>query len=85
MVLQTAVLQQFLEHFAGILRSSQLGIKHLVGSIGIIANTDKIRGPDFTELFVNLKIGIRKERKGDVIGFFKMVDLEFRIADTDTD
>jgi hypothetical protein len=83
--LQTSILEKFFEHFPGILRAPQLRIKHLVGAIGMVANTDKIRCSHFTQLFVNLKIPIGKKGKGDVIGFSEVIDLESRIADADAD
>ena len=56
-----------------------------MGAIGVVANADKIRSAHLTQLFVNQEITIGKQGKGNIIGLFKMIDLERRIADTDAD
>jgi len=54
-------------------------------SVRFQANTEKIRGPDFTDFFMNRKITIAKQWKGNVIGFSKMGDFIVGITRTDPD
>ena len=56
-----------------------------MSAIQVVANTDKIGRTHLTQLFVNQKITIGKERKRNVVCLLEMVDLECRVADTDTD
>ena len=56
-----------------------------MAAVALDANTDKIRGSHLAQLFVNRKIAVRKERKGNIVGLAKVFYFIGRIADADPD
>lgn len=56
-----------------------------MGSIGILADTDKIGGSDFAELLVDDKIPVFKKGKGDLIFFAEHLHLISAVSGADAD
>ena len=55
-----------------------------MAAIFVYSDTDKERGSNFPDLFMDREIAIRKQGKRYIVGIFKIADLESRIPDTDT-
>ena len=83
--MQSRLLYHQLKKFFSIFKSAKLGIHHPVRSVRIDANPDKIGGPNLSDCLVNLVIAVRKEWKGDIVGFAKKSDFKGRIADANAD
>jgi len=84
-LMESGTFQQRFKQFAGVCRSAEFGVKYAMGSIVIDSDTYKIGCSDFAEFFMKGKITVWKHRKGNVVGFFKILYLKCGVSDANTD
>ncbi len=67
-----------------VFKTAQFGIQDPVCSVFVNSNGEKIRCPNFSDLFMNGKIIIGKEGEGNLVLFSEMIDFKGGIASTNS-
>jgi hypothetical protein len=83
--LQPRIGQQLLKQLIGVFGAAELGIKHLWNGARLLPHPDEVRRPHLSHQFVDLVVCIRKKRERDLVSFLEVIDLEGRVACTDSD